>query len=183
MIAEPKTYHNPLNGEYTRILESAADTDGNYSLLEVNLMPGGGNPLHYHTRFTEEFIAVKGLLGLQYENDTIHLKPGEARLVPIGLSHRFFNDSNEPIIFRIILRGGQPGFENFIKALFGLVNDGKTTGGMVPHNPFYAATLLVWGDTHINNLFFSIFRPLAAFAYGLGRIMGFEKKLLRKYCR
>src|SRR5690606_2117017 len=111
-------------GEYTKILESAADTNGEYSHLEVCLKPGGGNPPHYHKKFTEEFFAVKGLLGLQYEKEDLHLQPGENRLVPIGTVHRFFNDTDEEIIFRIILRKGQPGFENFIKSLFGLVNDG-----------------------------------------------------------
>jgi len=179
---EPKTYYNPLNGEYTKILESSATTNGAYSLLEVCLMPGGGNPLHYHTRFTEEFFAIKGKLGLQYEKDIVYLDPGESRLVPISIEHRFFNDTPEPIIFRIVLRNGQPGFENFIKALFGLVNDGKTTKGMVPKNPLYGATLLFWGDTHIKNIFFYIFSPLATLTYRIARITGVEKKLHSRYC-
>ena len=60
----PKTYHNPINGEYTKILESAAETEVEYTLLEVSLKPGGGNPIHYHKKFTEEFFAVKGTLGI-----------------------------------------------------------------------------------------------------------------------
>lgn len=182
-MQEPKTYYNPINGEYTRILESSADTNGEYSLLEVSLMPGGGNPVHYHTRFTEEFFAVKGLLGLRYEKDILHLEPGQSRLVPIGIQHRFFNDSDEPIIFRIILRSGQPGFENFIKGLFGLVNDGKTTKSMVPKNPYYAVILLKWGDTHLKNTFFYLFTPFASLVYRLAVKLGREKKLLDKYCR
>lgn len=179
---DAKTYYNPINSEYTKILKSAADTNGEYSLLEVSLMPGGGNPMHYHTRFTEEFFAIKGSLGLRYEKDTLHLEPGQSKLVPIGIEHRFFNDSDEPIIFRIILRSGQPGFENFIKALFGLVNDGKTTKAMVPKNVLYGSTLLFWGDTHIKNIFFYLFTPLAALGYRIAKITGAEKKLLAKYC-
>lgn len=177
-----KTYYNPLNGEYTKILKSSADTLGEYSLLEVNLMPGGGNPPHYHTRFTEEFIAVQGRLGLLHNKDILHLEPGESKLVPIGIEHRFFNDSNEPIVFRIILRNGQPGFENFIKGLFGLVNDGKTTKSMIPKNPLYGATLLHWGDTHLKNVYFYIFSPLATLAYKIAKMTGLEKRLLAKYC-
>ena len=178
----PKTYYNPLNGEYTRILKTSAETGGDYSLLEVNLMPGGGNPPHYHTRFTEEFFAVEGRLGLLYDKQNVYLQPGESRLVPIGTEHRFFNDTDKPIVFRIILRSGQPGFENFIKGLFGLVNDGKTTKGMIPYNPLYGATLLHWGDTHLKNAFFYIFSPLAAFAYWIAKKTGSEKRLLRRYC-
>jgi len=182
LMREPKIYHNPLNGEHTRILEAAADTEGTHSLLEVTLMPGGGNPLHYHTRFTEEFIAVRGRLGLQYSKHVLYLEPGESRLVPIGVEHRFFNDGDKPITFRIILRTGQPGFENFIKTLFGLVNDKKTTKNMIPTNPFYGAVLLHWGDTHLNNLYFRLFTPLAQTAYFFAVKLGYEKALLNKYC-
>ena len=183
MLGDVKTYYNPLNGEYTKILRSSADTLGEYTLLEVSLMPGGGNPPHYHTRFTEEFIAVEGQLGLLYNKDIAYLEPGESQLVPIGIEHRFFNDGSEPIIFRIVLRSGQPGFENFIKGLFGLVNDGKTTKGMIPKNPLYGATLLNWGDTHLRNAYFYIFSPFASFAYWIAKKTGVEKKLLAKYCR
>lgn len=181
-MAIPETYFNPINGEYTKILEPSDSVNGDYSLLEVCLMPGGGNPPHFHTQFTEEFIAVKGNLGLLYEKETIYLAPGESRLVPIGVEHRFFNDSSEPIIFRIVLRNGQPGFENFIKALFGLVNDGKTTNNMIPKNPLYGAALLKWGDTHLRNPYFYLFSPFASFAYQIAKITGAEKKLLSKYC-
>ncbi|PZR21214.1 MAG: cupin [Flavobacterium psychrophilum] len=178
-----KTYYNPLNGEYTKILKTSADTLGEYSLLEVNLIPGGGNPPHYHTRFTEEFIAAEGKLGLLYNKDILYLEPGESRLVPIGIEHRFFNDGSEPIIFKIILRTGQPGFENFIKALFGLVNDGKTTKSMIPKNPLYGATLLHWGDTHLKTLYFRLFTPLAKLAYWLAKRTGTEQRLLDSYCK
>ncbi len=180
---EPKTYYNPLNGEYTKIIESSADTNGKYSLLEVSLMPGGGNPPHYHKRFTEEFIAVKGQLGLLYNKEIVYLEPGQSKLVPIGIEHRFFNNSNEPIVFRILLRNGQPGFENFIKALFGLVNDKCTTKGMIPKNPFYGAILLKWGDTHINNTFFHLFTPFASMAYWFAKKTNLENILLNKYCK
>lgn len=182
-MGTPKIYHNPINGEYTKILESAADTNGEYTFLEVSLMPGGGNPPHYHTKFTEEFIAVKGLLGIQYEKQDIHLKPGESRLVPIRTVHRFFNDTDEEIVFRIILRKGQPGFENFIKTLFGLVNDGKTTKRQTPKNPLHAALLLRWGDTYLKNPFFYLLTPFAGLAYFLAKVTKTDTKLQNKYCR
>lgn len=182
-MPEPKAYYNPVNGEYTKILESAADTNGEYSHLEVCLKPGGGNPPHYHKKFTEEFFAVKGLLGLQYEKEDLHLQPGENRLVPIGTVHRFFNDTNEEIIFRIILRKGQPGFENFIKSLFGLVNDRKTTKRQTPKNPLYAALLLKWGDTHLKNPFFYLLTPFAGMAYFLAKVTGADTRLKNRYCR
>lgn len=179
----PKTYYNPVNGEFARILESSADTNGKYSLLEVSLSAGGGNPLHYHTQFTEEFFAVKGNLGLQYKKDIVYLKPGEQQLVPIGIPHRFFNDSPDEIIFRVKLCPGQPGFENFLKAMFGLVNDGRTiTKNQIPKNIYHIAVMHNWGDTHLASLPFRIFSPLVRIFYKRAVKLGIEKELLEKYC-
>lgn len=183
-MGESKTYYNPVNGEFARIIESSEDTNGDYSLLEVSLSPGGGNPLHYHTRFTEEFFAVKGNLGLQYKKDIVHLKPGEQQLVPIGIPHRFFNESREEIIFRVKLSPGQPGFENFLKAMSGLVNDGRTiTKNQIPKNIYHIAIMHNWGDTHLHSLPFRIFSPLVNVFYRKAVKLGIEKELLEKYCR
>lgn len=182
-MKEPVTYHNPINGEYTKILESSADTNGAYTHFEVSLTPGGGNPVHFHTRFTEEFIAVKGILGLKSGRETLYLKPGESAVVPPLKHHRFFNSGDEVIIFRVKLTNGQPDFENFLKAMFGLVNDGKTiTKNQIPKNIYDIAVMYKWGDTHLANPVFKLFSPLAGWLYRLAVKKGTERKLLSKYC-
>ena len=183
-MPQPKTYHNPVNGEITTILKSAADTNGAYTLFEVSLNAGGGNPLHYHKGFTEEFFAVTGVLGLQKGKTIIYLQPGESALVPVGIHHRFFNDTNSPIIFRVKLTKGQPDFENFLKAMFGLVNNGQTiTKNQIPKNIYHIAVLFVWGDTHLTNIFFRIFSPLVKVFYKRAVRLGIEQELLDRYCR
>lgn len=183
-MGEPKTYYNPVNGEFARILKSSEDTHGEYSLLEVSLSPGGGNPLHYHTRFTEEFTAVKGSLSLQYQKQIVHLQPTENRLVPVGIPHRFFNDSAEEIIFRVVLCPGQPGFENFLKVMFGLVNDGRTvTKNQIPKSIYHIAVMHQWGDTHLANPFFRLISPLVILFYKRALRLGTDRQLLDKYCR
>lgn len=179
----PQTCYNPINGEYTTIIESALQSGGSHSLLEVSLNPGGGNPMHYHTRFTEEFTAVKGILSIGLGYKVTQLHPGESILVPIRTEHRFFNATDDVIIFRIKLRDGQPGFENFIKALFGLVRDGRTSRQQIPYNIYYAAVLLHWGDTHLKNPFFRFLAPFAHYIYRRAARLGIEERLLDKYCR
>jgi len=181
---QPETYHNPINGEFTTILESSAQTDGAYTHFEVILSPGGGNPLHYHTKFTEEFTAVTGLLGLQQGKTIVQLKPGESLLVPVGSHHRFFNNSSEPILFRVKLSPGQPDFENFLKAMFGLVNDGRTmTKNQVPKNIYHIAVVFKWGDTHLTHPLFKLFSPLAKLFYKRAVKLGIEQELLERYCQ
>lgn len=183
VLKETKTYYNPINGEYASILKTSDTTDGEYSFLEVSLKSGGGNPLHYHTRFSEEFHAVKGNLGVVYNKKKLYLKPREHFLVPPYHIHRFFNDSNEEIIFRVRLIKGQPDFGNFIKVLFGLVRDGKTfSKNQIPRNPFHAAILYKWGDTHPTSPFFKVLKPFANITYSIAQKLGIDKKLIAQYC-
>lgn len=180
----PKTYHNPINGEYTTLLQSAAETNGAYTFFEVSLTPGGGNPLHYHKGFSEEFTAVKGVLGLQLGRKKFHLQPGETALVPPLAHHRFFNDTDQTIVFRVKLSPGQPGFENFLKAMFGLVNDGLTiTKNQVPKNIYHIAIMFRWGDTHFSNPAAKVIAPLFGLLYKTAVKKGVEQRLLEKYCR
>lgn len=183
-MSATKTYFNPVNGEYTTILESSAETNGEYTHFEVSLTPGGGNPIHYHTKFTEEFTAVKGRLGLYYHNSNIYLEPGESRLVTVGVHHRFFNDNDEDIIFRVVLRKGQPNFEKFLVVMFGLVNDGKTiTKNQIPKNILTLAIMYGWGDTHLINPLIRLLAPVINTIAKLGKKLGIEKGLIDKYYR
>lgn len=182
-MMQPAIFHNPVNGETTTILKSALDTAGEYTLFEVTLAPGGGNPVHYHTKFTEEFFAVKGRLGLQNGTATIYLNPGESLLVPVRVHHRFFNDTAQPVTFRVKLVSGQPDFENFLKAMFGLVNDGRVFGKtQVPVNIYYAAVALKWGDTYLASPWFKLALPVINLLYRRAVKKGADKKLLQLYC-
>lgn len=183
-MPEPKTYHNPINGEYTTILESAADTDGVHTFFEVSLTPGGGNPLHYHTGFTEEFFAVTGKLGLQQGRKKLHLLPGQHLIVEPQSHHRFYNDTTQTIVFRVKLTPAQPHFENFLKAMFGLVNDGLTvTKNQIPKSIYHTAIMYKWGDTHFSNPLAKVIAPIFGLFYKKAVAKGIEQQLLEKYCR
>jgi mannose-6-phosphate isomerase-like protein (cupin superfamily) len=183
-MAIAKTYHNPVNGEDTTILESADTTNGEYTHFEVRLRPGGGNPIHYHTKFTEEFFAVQGTLGLYFEGENIYLQPGENKLVPVAAHHRFFNDTKDDIVFRVVLRKGQPDFEKFLVVMFGLVNDGKTiTKNQIPLNIFTLAVMYGWGDTHLTNPLIKLLSPVIKSIGKFAVQMGRDKALTDKYCR
>jgi quercetin dioxygenase-like cupin family protein len=59
-----RTIVNPVFKDVCPFLQTSAETNGRLSELEVTLGPGGGNPLHRHTGFTETFTAIEGNLGL-----------------------------------------------------------------------------------------------------------------------
>ena len=70
-------------------------------------MPGGGNPFHYHTTYTETFTALEGELGLYAgKKQRIVLKPGETYTVQPKQLHRFFNPGNTENKFKVTLNPG-----------------------------------------------------------------------------
>lgn len=177
-----KRYYNPLNKEYVVIEKSCEASGGAYSLLLVTLEKGGRNPLHFHTKFVEEFVAVSGVLGLQVEQDILYLQPKEAKIILPNTLHCFFNPTDAPISFQVKLTPGQPDFETFIKVLFGLVRDGKTTKRQYPFNVFYSAILFYWGDTQMNNFLFKISsRWIFPLLYWMALKMGVDRRLLEQY--
>jgi mannose-6-phosphate isomerase-like protein (cupin superfamily) len=178
----PSTYINPITRERATILKTAAQTAGAYTLIEVELQPGGGNPIHYHKQFTEDFHPIQGDLGIHYKGKEMRLSPGNSFKVPLLDLHRFYNPSDHPIIFQARLEPGQPGFENFMAVLFGLVKDGKTfSKNQIPYNPFYAALLLEWGDTYISSYAFKAALPGVRWMAALARKLKLEQHLLRRY--
>lgn len=181
-MSDTKTYHNPINGEFTTILESSEDTNGEYTFMEVSLNAGGKNPVHFHHHFTEEFEAVEGILHLKANKAEIKLQPGEKQAVMPGVAHQFYNPTAESITFRVKLIPGQTDFENFIKATFGLVNDGKTWKNQIPKSIYHTAILLKWGDTHLTNYFIRKGEPMLEKIYQRALKKGIDEELRKKYC-
>ena len=92
---------NRVLKETVTFIKTAAETNGKLSELEITLMPGGGNPLHYHTSYIEIFTALEGQLVLELANKRkVILQPGESFVVNIGDVHRFFNPGVSQIRFK-----------------------------------------------------------------------------------
>jgi mannose-6-phosphate isomerase-like protein (cupin superfamily) len=177
-----QVYINPITREKATIISTSKETDGAYTLIEVELQANGGNPIHFHKGFTEDFYPQQGVLGVHYMGKELFLKPNANFKVPLLKAHRFYNPSDHTIVFRAKLEPGQPGFENFMAVLFGLVRDGKTFGkNQIPFNPFHAILLLHWGDTHVPHFLFTLIAPLMPVLVTLSRKLGYEKRLLQKY--
>lgn len=85
-----RTITNPELKETSTFLQTAAQSGGTLSEPETTLLPGGGNPLHYHTSYTEKFTALEGELGLELrKRQKLILKPEKSYLIKIGEVHRF----------------------------------------------------------------------------------------------
>ena len=73
---------NPIIKDTATFIKTAAESEKKVSEIEITLMPGGGNPLHYHKTYSETYTAIKGQLGLKLgKNATKILNPAEVYTV------------------------------------------------------------------------------------------------------
>lgn len=175
-----KVIVNPVFKDRLTILKSSEETAGLYSVHELEVAPGGGNMLHIHKGFTETFTAVKGVLGVQYNDRKMRLKPGESISVPPGTPHHFFNDTGNPIICNVKFTPGHSGFEKGIAILYGLAGDGKTNAKGFPKSIVHLALIVNLTDSRPTG-FLGLLTPLFDWLAKRARKKGVEMELLKKY--
>ena len=56
-----RVINNPIFDDTVTFVKTSKETGGEYTLLEIQLSPGGGNPLHYHFDYEETFMAKEGI--------------------------------------------------------------------------------------------------------------------------
>jgi mannose-6-phosphate isomerase-like protein (cupin superfamily) len=70
------------------------DDDGDFSLMERTLKPGGRRPpLHRHTDCSEAYFVLAGAVSVELDGRALSLEPEEFLLVPRGAAHSFGNVS------------------------------------------------------------------------------------------
>jgi mannose-6-phosphate isomerase-like protein (cupin superfamily) len=75
----------------------AAQTGGDFSLMERTLPPGGRRPpAHRHVNCSEAFFVLDGQLSFVLDGEDLAGGPGDFLLVPRGAAHTFGNASGEP---------------------------------------------------------------------------------------
>src|SRR5690348_15830818 len=176
-----RTVRNPVIGDEVTFVRTACEAGGEHMLARVLLKPGGGNPLHYHLTYAEEFEVVDGRLTIHRHCERLMLGPGETAHSPIGSLHRFANDTDRPVTFLTSIRPARR-FEEQIRIAYGLARDGKTIRGGVPRNPLQLALLFEISETYVPALPLAvqrgIFGPLARLAHWLRSDRSLEKYLI-----
>ena len=75
----------------------AAQTAGDFSLMERTVPPRGRRPLpHRHVNCSEAFWVLDGTITFVLDGVESHGGPDDFLLVPRGASHTFGNDGDEP---------------------------------------------------------------------------------------
>jgi mannose-6-phosphate isomerase-like protein (cupin superfamily) len=178
---DARSIYNPVQRDLVIFLETAAESGGQRTLIEVELEPKGGNGLHYHTRFTERFRVLSGTLGVQLGRQTLHLGPGEEALVERNVVHRFFNPTGELTRFTTELAPGDAGFEDGLMIAYGLASDGQTNNG-VPKSLLELALIVELTGTRLSGAMGAL-NPIFSRLAALARRRGVERRLVERYVR
>jgi mannose-6-phosphate isomerase-like protein (cupin superfamily) len=174
--ARKRRYYHPTQKDYATFLKTSEETGGEYTLIEIEVAPGGGNDPHYHLTYDEHFEVLDGVLEVLVNKDTVTLRPGQKAVAPRNVLHRFRNTTEEPTRFLVELRPGHAGFEKAIKVAYGLASDGKNP----LHNPYYTAVLLEWSDMRLPGIF-TIAEPLFRLLAKRARRKGIDRELETRY--
>jgi mannose-6-phosphate isomerase-like protein (cupin superfamily) len=98
-------------GMLAEVKASAADTNGQYSLLEITAPAGLEAPLHVHYHEDEGFYVLEGSVTLRVGDATVELVAGEHAFGPRDIPHKFKVGPNGARMLWVLVPGG---FENFV---------------------------------------------------------------------
>src|SRR6185436_1206383 len=141
--------YNPIQKDSVYFLKTAADTNNEYTLVEVELADGGGVGLHYHKTYSESFECLEGEVQVQL-GKTIHkLQAGQSATAKPNVNHLFRNRSGKTCRFRVELRPASRGFEQSLQISYGLANDGLCKRNGFPKDKLALAWLFDISESNL----------------------------------
>jgi len=173
---------NPVIGEEIIFLTTSKQSNGEKTIMEVTIGPKGGNPLHYHKRFSETFNVLEGELSLQVGKEKMKLKVADTATAPMNTNHRFYNTSGKPIRFTVESKPASEGIENVLRIAFGLAQDGKAGPNGMPKSFVHNGILMNMGEGYFVGLF-SILEKIFRYFGNSDKARKIERELLDKYCK
>lgn len=174
--------YNPVQKDYVTFVKTAAETNGEYTLVDVELSPRGGVGLHFHKTYSEKFDCLEGELKVQ-AGKTIHtLAPGQSVTALPMVNHRFFNTSNHVCKFRVELRPASAGFEKSLQVGYGLARDGETNNKGFPNDRLALAWLFEISESNLPG-WMSVFEFILRWQAKKAKAKGLDKQLTEKYVR
>jgi quercetin dioxygenase-like cupin family protein len=173
---------NPIFKDTVTFIKTAAESYGQVSEMELTLLAGGRNPLHYHMSYSETFTAVNGEVGVGLGRmEKKILKPGNTYTVEPNNLHYFFNPTDKEIKFKVEIKPGHEGFENSLRILYGMAEDGLTNKKGIPKSIQHKAIVACMSDMNLPGFFTLIF-PILKHIAKKAKVSGAEQRLIDRYC-
>ena len=179
---ENRRINNPVQKDYVTFLKTSEETNGEATIVEVELAPKGGVGIHYHITYSEKFDCLEGELKVQ-AGKTIHtLLSGQTVTTFPNVNHRFFNTSDKVCKFRVELNPASRGFEQSLQIGYGLARDGQTNSKGFPKDRLALAWLFEISESNLPG-WMSIFEFILRRQAKKTRAMGLDKILIEQYVR
>ena len=181
-MENPRRIYNPVQKDYVTFLKTSEETNGEFTLVEVELAPKGGVGLHFHKTYSEKFDCLDGELKVQ-AGKTIHtLLTGQSLTAVANVHHRFFNSSDKVCRFRVELRPASRGFEQSLQVGYGLARDGQTNDKGFPKNRVALAWLFEISESNLPG-WMSLFEFILRRQAKKAKATGLDRELIQKYVR
>jgi len=113
-----------LVGDVYAILLGGSDTGGAFSLVHAIVPPGGGPPMHTHSREDETFYVLEGEVTVFRDGREIVGGAGATVHLERGVAHRFQNCSDRPA--RMLIHVAPSGFERMVMEAGVAIEAGST---------------------------------------------------------
>lgn len=178
---ERKIY-NPIQKDQVTFIKTHADTNGEYTLVEVELADGGGVGLHYHKTYSEKFNCLDGELQVQLGKKIHNLQAGKSATADPNINHLFRNRSGKPCRFRVELRPASRGFEQSLQIGYGLASDGLCRANGFPKDKLALAWLFDISESNLPG-WMSIFEFILRRQAKKAREKGIDKALTNRYVK
>ena len=106
MISFESMHETPLEKTgRVRFLKMAAQTNGEYVLLELRAEPGGsGEAVHIHHSQSETWEVLAGTMGARVADETLQAGPGDIVVVAPGKAHTWWNAGRDELVLRCEIR-------------------------------------------------------------------------------
>ncbi len=176
---ERKIY-NPIQKDTVIFLKTAEDTNGEYTLVEVELADGGGVGLHYHKTYKESFSCVDGEVQIQLGKKIHTLKAGEHATADENIRHLFRNRSGNYCKFQVEIRPASRGFEQSLQIGYGLARDGQCRKNGFPKDKLALAWLFDISESNLPG-WMSVFESILRKQAKKARSKGIDQELISKY--
>ena len=174
--------YNPVQKDYVTFLKTSEETNGECTVVDVELAPKGGVGIHFHKTYSEKFDCQEGELKVQAGKVIHTLTPGQTVTALPLVNHRFFNTSNKVCKFRVELRPASRGFEQSLQIGYGLARDGQTNKRGFPSNRLALAWLFEISESNLPG-WMSIFEFVLRRQARKAKATGLDQELIRKYVR
>jgi quercetin dioxygenase-like cupin family protein len=178
---ERKIY-NPIQKDTVTFIKTSTDTNGECTLVEVELADGGGVGLHYHKTYSERFECTEGEVQVQLGKTVHTLNPGESATAEPNVNHLFRNRSGKPCKFRVELKPASRGFEQSLQIGYGLARDGQCKPNGFPKDKLALAWLFEISESNLPG-WMSLFEFILRWQAKKAIKKGLDLELVEKYVR